>query len=265
MTQRIVTVGDDLLLPSALKKTVEPAVVFTYDDGAASLATIGQPIFVAEGVAATAFINASTIGNEGKLTWAQVEAFADNYYSTGTGYEIQCHENAHNDFKVTTRAEAGALCTSIEKGLATLRTHGIIAQYLAYPGHQLNKLGQEIAKKYYLGARRAAGPSINTIDNVDMYNWGGANGFGDGMKLTKAEYASASFEKLLEDLIATPGIATSCFHSFEPGYAATTDGTTIQAAITMAKAAGVRIISFSRACQELSLWGRDATPVATLT
>ena len=262
MTQRIVTVGDDLLLPPALKRTVEPAVVFTYDDGAASLATIGQPIFVAEGVPATAFINASTIGNAGKLTWAQVEAFADNYYSTGTGYEIQCHENAHNDFKVTTRAEASALCTSIETGLNTLRTHGIIAQYLAYPGHQLNKLGQEIARKYYLGARRAAGPRVNTIDNVDMYNWGGS--FGDGIKLTKAESANNSFEKVLEELLATPGIATSCFHSFEPGYAATTDGTTIQAAITMAKAAGVRIISFSRACQELSLWGRDAVPVATL-
>ena len=263
MTQRIVTVGDDLLLPPALKRTVEPAVVFTYDDGASSLATIGQPIFVAEGVPATAFINASTIGNAGKLTWAQVEAFADNYYSTGTGFEIQCHENAHNDFKVATRAEAAALCTSIETGLNTLRTHGVVAQYLAYPGNQLNKLGQEIAKKYYLGARRAGYPRINTIDNIDMYNWGRA--FGDGLKLTKAEDIVNSFEGLLEDLIATPGIATSCFHSLEPGYAATTDGTTIQAAITMAKAAGVRIISFSRACQELSLWGRDAVPVATLT
>ena len=263
MTQRIVTVGDNLLLPPALKKTVEPAVVFTYDDGAASLATIGQPIFVAEGVPATAFVNASSIGNAGKLTWAQVEAFADNYYSTGTGYEIQCHENEHNYFKVTTRAKAAALCTSIETGLATLRTHGIIAQYLAYPGHQLNKLGQEIAKKYYLGARRSDYPRINTIDNVDMYNWGGA--FGDGLKLTRAESASKSFEQLLEDLIATPGIATSCFHSFEPGYAATTDGTTIQTAIGMAKAAGIRIIPFSQACQELSLRGRDAVPVAALT
>lgn len=265
MTQRIVTVGDDLLLPPALKKTVEPAVVFTYDDGAASLATIGQPIFVAEGVPATAFVNASSIGNEGKLTWAQVEAFADNYYSTGTGYEIQCHENAHNYFNVTTRARAAALCTSIETGLNTLRAHGIIANYLAYPGHLLNKRGQEIAKMYYLGARRSAGPHINTIDNVDMYNWGGGRGFGDGMKLTKAESATKSFEQLLEDLIANPGIATSCFHSFEPGYAATTDGTTIQAAISMAKAAGVRIISFSQACHELSLRGRDAVPVAALT
>ena len=263
MAQRIVTVGDDLLLPPALKKTVEPAVVFTYDDGDASLATIGQPIFVAEGVPATAFVNASSIGNAGKLTWAQVEAFADNYYSTGTGYEIQCHENQHDYFNVTTRARAAALCTSIETGLNTLRAHGIIANYLAYPGNQLNKRGQEIAKMYYLGARRAPGPNINTIDNIDMYSWSTA--FGDGMKLTKAESATKSFEQLLEELIATPGIATSCFHSFEPGYAATTDGTTIQTAIGMAKAAGIRIISFSQACQELSLRGRDAVPVAALT
>lgn len=259
MPQRIVTVGDDLLLPAAVKKTVAPAVVFGYDDGVTSISTIGQAIFVDEGVAATAFINPARVGTAGFMTWAQVEAIADTYYSTGVGFEIQCHENDHNYFDPTSRAQVSALATSIETGLATFRSHGILADYLAYPGHRLNKRGQEIAKRYYKGARRSPGPIINTIDNLDPYAW--TTGFGDGMKLTKAEDINASFETRLEQLIANPGIMTSVFHSFEPGYAAYNTAAEIQTAITMAKAAGVRIISFSQANAELSLRGQTAAPM----
>lgn len=239
---------------SSDSKTIAPAVCFTWDDGDDTLHTTGQAILTNAGVAGTAFINASTIGGTNKLTWAQVEAFNENYLSTGIGYEIQCHENQHDYFDPTTGAAATALATSIETGLATLRSHGIMAHYLAYPGHQINMRGETLARKYYLGARCGGAPVINTAETVDLYRWGGT-GISDSTLLTKAESVSTSLEARIEQLLAEPsgGIIVGCFHSFTPGrYAATWSAETLETAIGMIKAAGIRIINFSQANHELS-------------
>lgn len=237
-------------------KKVAPAFVFTYDDGDDSIYTDGQPVFLAKGVPATAFVNASTIGSVGKITWAQAEEMNNNYLANGTGYEIQCHENQHDYFDPTTGAATVALATSIETGLATFRAHGIMADYLAYPGHRINKRGQELARRYYLGARCGGAPALNDIHTVDLHRWGGT-GFGDGVKLTKAENITKSIEALIEKIIVNgSGYYVSCFHSFVPGrYAATTSAATIGTAIDMIQAAGLRIISFSQANHEMASRG----------
>lgn len=246
---------------SSDSKTIAPAVCFTWDDGDDTLHTTGQAILTNAGVAGTAFINASTIGGTNKLTWAQVEAFNENYLATGTGYEIQCHQNSHEYFDPTTGAAAVALATSTETGLATLRSHGIIANYLAYPGHRLNKRGQEIAKMYYLGARRASTPYINNPATVDRWSWGGS--FSDSSALTKAENSTTSLEARLEQLLAAgSGVMTSTFHSFVAGrYADYWDGPKLEAALELCSTMGVRVISFSQANAEMALVNPLSVPV----
>ena len=236
-------------------KQVAPAFVFTYDDADDSIYTVGQPIFTAKGVPATAFVNATTIGTANKCSWAQIEEMNNFYLSTGTGYEIQCHENQHDYFDPTTPAATTALATSIETGLATLRSHGVMADYLAYPGHRINKRGQELARRYYLGARCGGAPALNDIHTVDLHRWG--TGFGDGVKLTKAENGSGSIEALIEKIALNgSGYYVSCFHSFVEGrYAATTSAATIGTAIDMILAAGMRVISFSQANHEMASRG----------
>ena len=236
-------------------KRVTPAFVFTYDDGDDSIYTVGQPLFTAKGVPATAFVNASSIGTTNKCTWAQIEEMNATYLSTGVGYEIQCHQNQHNYFDPTTPTATVALATSIETGLATLRSHGVMADYLAYPGHRINKRGQELARRYYLGARCGGAPALNDIHTVDLHRWG--TGFGDGVKLTKAENITKSIEALIEKIALNgSGYYVSCFHSFVEGrYAATTSAATIGTAIDMIQAAGMRIISFSQANHEMASRG----------
>lgn len=235
-------------------KKVAPAFVFTYDDGDDTVYNIGQEIFVNAGVAATAFVNASTIGNVNKMTWAQVEELADTSYS-GVGFEIQCHQNTHSYFDLTSRTAEANLATDIETGLATLRSHGIIAHYLAYPGHRLNMRGQTLARKYYRGARCGGDPRINDIHTVDLYRWG--TGLAEGAALYKAQSIASSLETRIEQLLNHgSGYIVSCFHSFTPGrYAAHWDAVTLQTAIDMIQAAGIRIISFSQAMHEMQSRG----------
>ena len=78
--------------------------------------------------------------------WAQVEEMNTTYLASGIGFEIQDHQNNHNYFDPTTPTATVNLATDTETGLATLRSHGIMASYLAYGGHRINKRGQELAR-----------------------------------------------------------------------------------------------------------------------
>lgn len=242
-------------------KKVAPAFVFTWDDGDDTVYDEIWPIFVAEGIAGTLFLNCTKVDTTNCVTWAEVEEMNTKYLLDGTGIEIQDHQYQHDYFDPTTPAAATGLADTTETGITTLRSHGILADYLAYPGHRLNKRGQEIARAHYLGARGGSDATnkINTIHNIDLFHWGGT-GFDDSTKLTKAEDIGDSIEARIEQLLAkeSGGYVVGCLHSTIPGrlgVANARDATWVQNAINMVQAAGIRIISFSQANHEMASRG----------
>ena len=235
----------------------EPAVCFSFDDHSESVYSLLRPVFMDEGVCGTFFMNPDQIGSDipgmygPKCTWAQVEQMADDSLKYGIGFEIQDHGYGHPYADPKSRLELNAFETAVTTGLALWKTHGIVPLYWAYPGHHINTRGKQIIQKHYLGARRASGPPCN-LDSVDIYNTPG-NWHTNDMALYKTESLFASAETKLEQVIEEKGFRCGCGHKGSPD--GTNDGffepAKLRAIIQMTKAAGVRIIPFSQAINEL--------------
>lgn len=68
----------------------KPILVFGFDDGTATDYSIAYPELLARGIKGTSWINGSSIGKPGIMTWAQVMELANH-----PEWDVQCHSYNH--------------------------------------------------------------------------------------------------------------------------------------------------------------------------
>ena len=109
------TIGiDELARDLAARRTPPHAVLLTFDDGYGDQFRYAFPILQRFGDRATFFVNTSTIGKPGHLTWSDLQAMS------AAGMSIECHGVAHVDL-----ASLGAAASryQVDRCVASLQAH----------------------------------------------------------------------------------------------------------------------------------------------
>ena len=141
--KNIVTTGEatEGLRIAAKKRPTNGCVVFTYDDGYASVFSTVAPQFTARGVKGTAFVTISLLETPTYMTWAQVLALQ------AQGWEIGSHGLTHTAFSAANVLEQASRSYEI------LTTSGVAVKTLAYPYGTQDSGIRSVVRRYYTGAR----------------------------------------------------------------------------------------------------------------
>ncbi|HEV2178539.1 MAG TPA: polysaccharide deacetylase family protein [Terriglobia bacterium] len=108
-----------------------PAVVLTFDDGLTSDYEFAFPLLVEFGMRGVFFVNPSTVGGAGYLSWAQIAEMSK------AGMAIQSHSHHHLDLTVLPRK---ALESELADSKRSLEDHlGRTVEFLAAPHGLLNR------------------------------------------------------------------------------------------------------------------------------
>lgn len=159
------------------------AILFTFDDGRASVYTAAYPVLAAAGLAATAYIIRSRVGTAGYMTEEQILEL------DAAGWDIANHTVSHNTLKGASEAAQEAEmsgCADYLDGLGLTRA----SHHVAYPYGEsdANTLTALAATGMLTGRKFASGspsyvPVASTYDAFAGFNLGtDANG-----TLAKAE------------------------------------------------------------------------------
>jgi len=142
--KNVITTGEanEGLRITAKKRPTNGCVVFTYDDGYASVFSTVAPQFTSRGVKGTSFITISLLESAATyMTWAQVLTLQ------AQGWEIGSHSLNHVSLSAANAEE------QLSRSYNILVTSGVAVKTLAYPyGSQTNDI-RAVARKYYTGAR----------------------------------------------------------------------------------------------------------------
>lgn len=109
-----------------------PQILFGFDDGSDDHYNDAYPYLQARGMKGTFFIPTGSVGDAGKMTWAQLKEMSAN------GHDIANHTRNHTDLSTLgTQAEMEA---EINAGISDLVAQGLgrASRYLAYPNGGYN-------------------------------------------------------------------------------------------------------------------------------
>lgn len=113
--------------------------LITFDDGSATDYAIAFPRLRAAGLGATFFLNTSTVGKPGFLTWAQIREMQQ------AGMSFESHGHEHVDFRALQRPKLDYQL-SISKQILEDNL-GVTVKYFAAPHGLLNPLVVQRAKE----------------------------------------------------------------------------------------------------------------------
>ena len=107
-------------------KPIRPLISFTDDDGKAGVYTKWKPILQEKGIPLNIAIITNTVGNNGYLTWEQIQELQDTY-----GCEILSHTVTHAN--IGTHTTNKTWIEELKQSKLTLMEHGLNIRGLAYP------------------------------------------------------------------------------------------------------------------------------------
>jgi len=116
------------------------AVIFTFDDGKATVFSQAARYMAQYGFVGTAYVNGITVGGEGRLTLAQCHALYD------VGWDIANHTWSHQHLAESTEAQ---MAVQIGDNAAFLEAQGFArsANHLCFPFGEYNPTVQRVARQ----------------------------------------------------------------------------------------------------------------------
>jgi peptidoglycan/xylan/chitin deacetylase (PgdA/CDA1 family) len=146
-----------LLAPSPAAAQSQTVVSLTFDDGWANQYTT-RSVLEAHGMDATFYLNTNSLGTDGSLSWAQVEAL------NADGNEIAGHTLDHVDLTTVSSAEARR---QVCEDRTNLVNRGFIAHSFAYPYGEYNAAAKTPVQECGYASGRGAYGLRNMTSTTD--------------------------------------------------------------------------------------------------
>ena len=180
-------------------------VIFTFDDGYASIYSIAAPIMATYGIEGTAYIISSLIGGGGKMTLANIQALY------AAGWDIANHTYDHADLTTLTEAQQESELSQCTSYLTT-NSMSRSAYHVAYPGgtHNANTLTAMANTGMLTGRVTDSGQLDPLLSNMYLLSAWGTGGEGSYVSLQQTK-------DYITNAIATGRIASIYFHDINSG------------------------------------------------